>query len=116
MTVGMSSSLLTTKLYIPPLHLNLVSRPRLIKRLDEGLCLGRRVTVISAPAGFGKTTLVTSLVTLLINDVAATAPTLVSELTPQSGSHAGGSQAAGRNGGVDVKPARTMHVYKMSYP
>jgi len=36
-----------------------VSRPRLIKRLDEGLRLGHRVMVISAPAGFGKTTLVT---------------------------------------------------------
>lgn len=77
MAVGTSSPLLTTKLYIPPPHPNLVSRPRLIERLDEGLRLGRKLTLVSAPAGFGKTTLVTSLVTLLINDVATTATALV---------------------------------------
>lgn len=46
---------LRTKLYIPPLRSGWVSRPRLVKRLDEGL--GRKLTLISAPAGFGKTTL-----------------------------------------------------------
>jgi LuxR family maltose regulon positive regulatory protein len=51
------STLLTTKLYIPPPLPNLVERPRLVKRLDEGLRLGHRLTLISAPAGFGKTTL-----------------------------------------------------------
>jgi LuxR family maltose regulon positive regulatory protein len=51
-------TLLTTKLYIPPPLPNLVERPRLVKRLDEGLRLGHRLTLISAPAGFGKTTLV----------------------------------------------------------
>jgi LuxR family maltose regulon positive regulatory protein len=50
--------LLKTKLYIPPVRPGLVSRPRLVERLDEGLRLGRRLTLISAPAGFGKTTLV----------------------------------------------------------
>ena len=35
-----------------------MERPRLVKRLDEGLNLGHRLTLISAPAGFGKTTLV----------------------------------------------------------
>jgi len=49
--------LLTTKFYIPPARPGLVSRPRLIKRLNEGL--HRKLTLISAPAGFGKTTLVT---------------------------------------------------------
>jgi LuxR family maltose regulon positive regulatory protein len=53
----MDVSILTTKLYIPPLHPNLVPRPRLVERLDEGLRLGRRLTFIAAPAGFGKTTL-----------------------------------------------------------
>jgi len=47
--------LLTTKLYIPPVRPELVSRPRLIERLNEGL--HRKLTLISAPAGFGKTTL-----------------------------------------------------------
>jgi LuxR family maltose regulon positive regulatory protein len=49
--------LLTTKLFIPPTRPELVPRPRLIERLEEGL--HRKLTLISAPAGFGKTTLVT---------------------------------------------------------
>ncbi|MFN2272024.1 MAG: LuxR family transcriptional regulator, partial [Anaerolineae bacterium] len=53
----METVLLTTKLYIPPPHPNLVKRPRLTKRLDEGLCLGHKLTLISASAGSGKTTL-----------------------------------------------------------
>ena len=56
------TSILATKLYIPPLRKNVVSRPRLIERLNEGLCrdqgFGPQLTLISAPAGFGKTTLV----------------------------------------------------------
>jgi LuxR family maltose regulon positive regulatory protein len=47
---------LTTKLYIPPIRPDLVSRPRLIQRLNQGLDC--RLTLVSAPAGFGKTTLV----------------------------------------------------------
>ncbi|HSG42180.1 MAG TPA: LuxR C-terminal-related transcriptional regulator [Anaerolineales bacterium] len=50
--------LLTTKLYIPQLNINLVPRLHLYERLDEGLT--RKLTLISAPAGFGKSTLVTS--------------------------------------------------------
>jgi LuxR family maltose regulon positive regulatory protein len=50
--------LLQTKLYIPPLRPNLVPRPHLIERLNQGLQLGRKLTLVSAPAGFGKTTLV----------------------------------------------------------
>jgi LuxR family maltose regulon positive regulatory protein len=53
----MSMPLLTTKLFAPPLRPNLVPRPRLSQRLDEGLRLGHRLTLLSAPAGFGKTTL-----------------------------------------------------------
>jgi LuxR family maltose regulon positive regulatory protein len=59
----MTTPLLTTKLYVPPVRSELVSRPRLIGRLNVGL-LGRRdhfarkLTLVSAPAGFGKTTLV----------------------------------------------------------
>src|SRR5438445_9599622 len=48
--------ILATKLYLPRLRPNVVSRPRLIERLNEGL--HRKLTLISAPAGFGKTTLV----------------------------------------------------------
>jgi LuxR family maltose regulon positive regulatory protein len=48
--------LLQTKLYIPPNRPELVSRQRLVERLDTGL--HRKLTLVSAPAGFGKTTLV----------------------------------------------------------
>lgn len=48
--------LLTTKLFIPPTHVRSVTRLRLIERLNEGI--HRKLTLISAPAGFGKTTLV----------------------------------------------------------
>jgi LuxR family maltose regulon positive regulatory protein len=47
--------LLQTKLYIPPIRPELVSRPRLIERLNAGLPAGRKLTLVSAPAGFGKT-------------------------------------------------------------
>lgn len=47
--------LLTTKLYLPPIRAHLVPRPRLTQRLNEGL--SHKLTLISAPAGFGKTTL-----------------------------------------------------------
>jgi LuxR family maltose regulon positive regulatory protein len=53
----MTLPILTTKLYIPPVRPELVSRPRLIERLNAGLRLGCQLTLISAPAGFGKTTL-----------------------------------------------------------
>ncbi len=59
--VVMSGDLLRTKLYVPQRPLDrqrhaLVPRPRLVKKLDVGL--DNRLTLISAPAGFGKTTLV----------------------------------------------------------
>ncbi len=55
-------SILRTKLYIPPLRPEVVARPRLLARLNAGLHQGRRLTVISAPAGFGKTTLLSAWV------------------------------------------------------
>jgi LuxR family maltose regulon positive regulatory protein len=51
----MSAPILATKLYVPPPRPRVVPRPRLIERLNEGL--HRRLTLVSAPAGFGKTTL-----------------------------------------------------------
>lgn len=51
---------LSTKLSIPPIHSELVPRPRLIKRLHGGR--KGRLTLVSAPAGFGKTVLTTSWV------------------------------------------------------
>ena len=54
----MGIPLLTTKLYVPPQRSNLVPRPRLAARLGEALHLGHRLTLISAKAGSGKTTVV----------------------------------------------------------
>ncbi len=48
-------TLLTTKLYFPPVRLNLVPRPRLLERLSQGL--RGPLTLVAAPAGYGKTTL-----------------------------------------------------------
>jgi LuxR family transcriptional regulator, maltose regulon positive regulatory protein len=53
-------SVLTTKLYIPRPRPKVVTRPRLIERLNEGL--HHKLTLISAPAGFGKTTLISEWV------------------------------------------------------
>ncbi len=55
--------ILATKLYLPPLRPNVVSRPRLTRRLNEGL--HRKLTLIAAPAGFGKTTLVSAWVAFI---------------------------------------------------
>jgi LuxR family maltose regulon positive regulatory protein len=52
-----SDILLATKIHLPPLHGNLVSRPHLIQRLNDGIAKNRRLTLISAPAGYGKSTL-----------------------------------------------------------
>ena len=61
----MSAPVLATKLYIPPPRPNAVPRPRLIERLNEGLQRTSGVTLISAPAGFGKTTLVSEWIASL---------------------------------------------------
>ena len=58
----MPTPILATKLYIPPPRPKIVLRPRLIERLNEGLSSGRKLTIISASAGFGKTTLVSEWV------------------------------------------------------
>lgn len=52
----MALPLLQSKLFVPPTRPALVPRPHLIERLNEGLRC--KLTLISAPAGFGKTTLV----------------------------------------------------------
>lgn len=56
----MAGLMLTTKLYIQPTRPELVPRPRLIERLNAGL--QHKLTLISAPAGFGKTTLLSEWV------------------------------------------------------
>ena len=50
------SPLLMTKLHVPRLRRGLISRPRLTAQLDDGFT--QPLTLIAAPAGFGKTTLI----------------------------------------------------------
>jgi LuxR family maltose regulon positive regulatory protein len=54
----MPTPILTTKLFIPPLRPNAVVRSRLIEQLRAGL--HGKLSLIAAPAGFGKTTLVST--------------------------------------------------------
>ncbi len=61
-TQGLTTPILTTKLFIPLPRAKIVHRPRLIKQLNKDLLqngsFGRKLTLLSAPAGFGKTTLI----------------------------------------------------------
>ena len=52
----LKANLLATKLHRPALPPQWVARPTLTQRLQEGLALNRQLTLVSAPAGFGKTT------------------------------------------------------------
>src|SRR5512139_2617639 len=61
----MATAILATKLYIPQPRPGVVTRPRLIDRLNKGLAMGCKLTLISASAGFGKTTLVSSWISIL---------------------------------------------------
>ncbi len=54
----MSTPVLATKLFVPARRSQLVARARLTEQLDAVFDSDRRLTLISAPAGFGKTTLV----------------------------------------------------------
>jgi len=56
----MGNNLLQTKLFIPPIRPNLVPRPQLVEQLNQKLNLGSKLTLLSAPAGFGKTSLVSN--------------------------------------------------------
>ncbi len=64
----MSTPILATKLYIPPPRPKVVLRPRLIEQLNEGLAAGCSLTLISASAGFGKTTLISEWVAERMKD------------------------------------------------
>ena len=58
----MTAPLLTTKLYIPAVQSELVPRLRLIERLNAGF--DRKLTLISALAGFGKTMLLSEWIAI----------------------------------------------------
>ena len=58
----MATPILATKLYVPPSPSKVVVRARLIEQLTAGTTAGHKLILISAPAGFGKTTLVSEWV------------------------------------------------------
>jgi LuxR family maltose regulon positive regulatory protein len=51
---AMGNAILSTKLFAPPVRPELVRRPHPIERLDEGPRLRRKLILVSAPAGFGR--------------------------------------------------------------
>ncbi|MBN1965671.1 MAG: hypothetical protein JW910_13555, partial [Anaerolineae bacterium] len=61
---------LPTKLYVPPPRANAVARPSLTGKLLSGVGRSGGFTLVSAPAGFGKTTLLSEFVTRLRQPVA----------------------------------------------
>ena len=60
----MPAPLLATKLYVPLPRSGLVSRPHLVSQLNEGLVAGHKLTLLSASAGFGKTTILSEWISL----------------------------------------------------
>ncbi|MEI7769133.1 MAG: LuxR C-terminal-related transcriptional regulator [Chloroflexales bacterium] len=56
----MAYQILATKLYNPPIQSHFVQRAALVQRLEKGVQQGKRITLVSAPAGFGKTTLISA--------------------------------------------------------
>jgi LuxR family transcriptional regulator, maltose regulon positive regulatory protein len=68
---------LPTKLYVPSPRPNAVMRSRLIDRLNTGLRQGHRLTLLSAPAGFGKTMLVSDWIAHVQTSERSRAPTFL---------------------------------------
>ena len=56
----MPAPVLATKLFMPPPRPHAVLRPRLLERLSEDQGTGRALTLVSAPAGFGKSALLSA--------------------------------------------------------
>lgn len=63
----MALQLLATKTEMPRPHSYLVARRRLLERLDNGLAAGSSLLFVSAPAGYGKTTLLVDWVLHLLD-------------------------------------------------
>jgi LuxR family maltose regulon positive regulatory protein len=67
----MSIPILNTKLSLPPANPNLVRRQRLLSLLDEGLCLNHLLTLVCAPTGYGKTSLVSQWIHEYLKGISA---------------------------------------------
>ena len=63
----MAGGLILTKLSVPRIRQSLVKRPRLLEKLDAGV--DGKLTLVSAPAGYGKTTLVANWLFQSVNRV-----------------------------------------------
>ena len=70
-----AAPLLATKLFIPALRPQLVPRPRLLERVQAGL--NSKLTLVAAPAGFGKTTLVSAWIASLSSEFSVLSSELV---------------------------------------
>lgn len=66
----MTETLLTTKFYVPPLRSELISRRHLVEKLMQGLDCS--LILVSAPAGYGKTTVLSDLVHNIEPDIKTT--------------------------------------------
>jgi LuxR family maltose regulon positive regulatory protein len=66
----MSDALLSTKIFIPPTRANAIARPRLTEKLMASLSQPGSFVLLSGPAGFGKTTLLSEFVSGLQQRVA----------------------------------------------
>lgn len=64
MSASIPETLLTTKFHLPPQHAEIVSRPHLIERLNT--ITPGKLALVTAPAGFGKTTLVADWINNLL--------------------------------------------------
>ncbi|MBN1121036.1 MAG: protein kinase [Anaerolineae bacterium] len=67
---GFRQAPLTSKIVVPAQRQGMVPRPELVSRMADGLARSRRLTLVSAPAGFGKTSLIVEWVASLDRDVA----------------------------------------------
>lgn len=54
--IGTPGSLLVAKVSLPRLRNRLIPRKKILKQVSEGVQDGHLLTLVSAPAGYGKTT------------------------------------------------------------
>ncbi len=68
-----------------PIAHRLVSRPRLVERMNSGIRAGHKLTLISAPASFGKTTLLVALQSPQLLSVEPVLTALINEAASRRG-------------------------------
>ena len=85
--MGTDILLIRTKLNIPEISADLVQCPRLLEKLNQRL--NRKVTLVTAPAGFGKTSLVVSGLSLITTEPAMYADSITTNEQQTAIFHAG---------------------------